>query len=235
MVIIIIIIIIIILIIIHYILLKLCASQLQPRASPPPGKPPGIPRAFEKMFKCPALRASFVGKCHAPRSYYDGQMPGPSSPSDQYTKLLVAIFNKHNCFGSIELHKTGHEMSHSDWKKDKANDLIAFIGLLWSINALHLLQNDSAWLLETLDSERHRKMTTGYYETSFLLFANARGAGTLLTAKCPAPGTDRATNFRVLPRGGCSRLELTRTLFTSKIALNIHANTLCGGTPSWRS
>ena len=29
-------------------------------------------------------------------------------------------------------------------------------------------------------------MTTGCYRTSFLLFANARGAGTLLTAKCPA-------------------------------------------------
>ena len=71
-------------------------------------------------------------------------MPGPPSPSDQYTKLLVAIFNKRNCFGSTELHKTGHETSHSDRKKDKANDLIAFIGLLWSINALHLLQNDGA-------------------------------------------------------------------------------------------
>ena len=36
----------------------------------------------------------------------------------------------------------------------------------------------------------------------FLLFANARGAGTLLTTKCPAPGTHRrATNIRGLPGG----------------------------------
>ena len=44
-------------------------------------------------------------------------------------------------------------------------------------------------------------MTTGCYETSFLLFANDRGTGTILTAKCPAPGTHRATNARVLPGG----------------------------------
>ena len=32
-----------------------------PAASIPLGKPPDIPRAFEKMFKCPALQAIFVG------------------------------------------------------------------------------------------------------------------------------------------------------------------------------
>ena len=42
-------------------------------------------------------------------------------------------------------------------KKDKANGSIAFIGLLWSINALPLLQNDSVWLLETLDSKCRQK------------------------------------------------------------------------------
>ena len=136
----------------------------------------------------------------------------PPSPSDQYTKSLVAIFTKHNCFSSImsiELHKTGHEMSHSDWKKDKANGSIAFIGLLWSINALHLLQNGNAWLLETLNWAPSEM--TKNYETSFFLFANARGAGTLSTAtECSAPGTHRATNARGLPGGVCSRLELTR-------------------------
>ena len=45
-------------------------------------------------------------------------------------------------------------------------------------------------------------MTTGYYETSILLFANARRAGTLLTVKCPASGTHRTTNVRSLPEGG---------------------------------
>ena len=54
-------------------------------------------------------------------------------------------------------------------------------------------------------------MTTECYETSLLLFANARGVGTLLTVKCPAPRTHRETNAQGLP-GGCSRLELTHTL-----------------------
>ena len=188
----------------------MCEST--PAASiPPPGQTPGHTPGIWKNVQMPGPAGKFCWQMPRPPFLLWWSNARPSSPSDQYTKLLVAIFNKHNCFGSIELHKTGHEMSHSDWKKDKANDLIAFIGLLWSINALHLLQNDSAWLLETLDSERHRKMTTGYYETSFLLFANARGAGTLLTAKCPAPGTDHATNFRnihVLPRGGCSPIRV---------------------------
>ena len=52
-------------------------------------------------------------------------------------------------------------------------------------------------LLETLDS-----MTTGCYEINLLLFANARGAGTLLTVKCPSPGTHRDTNAQGLPGGG---------------------------------
>ena len=40
------------------------------------------------------------------------------------------------------------------------------------------------------------------FETSFLLFANARGTGKLLTAKCPPTGTHRAINARGLPGGG---------------------------------
>ena len=54
------------------ILRSLCASQFQPRASPPAN-----PGQLKKLVKCPALWAIFVGKCPAPRSYYDGQMPGP--------------------------------------------------------------------------------------------------------------------------------------------------------------
>ena len=127
----------------------------------------------------------------------------PPSPSDQYTKLLVAIFNKHNCYGSIELHKTGHEMSHSDWKKDKANYLIAFIGLLWSINALHLLQNDNAWLLETLDSERRRKMTTGYYETSFFVVCKCPGGRDTINCQMPGPRNSSCNKCRGFARGEC--------------------------------
>ena len=52
-----------------YIRWGLCASQFQPWASPP--------RHLKKKIKCPALRASFVGKCLAPHSFCGGQMPGP--------------------------------------------------------------------------------------------------------------------------------------------------------------
>ena len=44
-------------------------------------------------------------------------------------------------------------------------------------------------------------MTTGSYETILLLFANARGVGTRLTAKCPASGTHRTSDARVCPGG----------------------------------
>ena len=132
-------------------LFYLCASQFQPRASPL-----HIPGIWKKIFKYPALRAIFVSKCpgHVPTMII--KCPTPS-PSDRYTRLFVALFNKRNCSGLIELHKTGHEISDCDWKQEKAISLIAFIGLLCSINALHLLQNDSTWLLETLDSECRRK------------------------------------------------------------------------------
>ena len=44
-------------------------------------------------------------------------------------------------------------------------------------------------------------MTIGCYETGLLLFANGRGAGTLLTIKCPAPGTHREKMPGVCPGG----------------------------------
>ena len=43
------------------------------------------------------------------------------------------------------------------------------------------------------------EMVTECYKTSFLLFANAQGAGTLSTARCPPPRTHRATNAQGLP------------------------------------
>ena len=71
-------------------------------------------------------------------------------------------------------------------------------------------------------------MTTGCYGTNLLLFANARGAGTLLTIKCPAPRTHREANARGLPGGGCSWLELTRT-FKLHICLFCTLAALCYG------
>ena len=54
-------------------------------------------------------------------------------------------------------------------------------------------------------------MARGCYETSFLLFANARGAGTLLTAKHPAAGTHRAQKCPGFARGDACGWILTRT------------------------
>ena len=116
-------------------------SQFQPRASPPPGKPWVYPGHLKKLFKCPALRAIFVGKCPAPRSFCGGQMPGPPVQPINIQSYWLPYFNKHNCFSPIELHKTDRNESLR-LKNDKANCSIAFIGLSWSINALCLLQND---------------------------------------------------------------------------------------------
>ena len=77
----------------------------------------------------------------------------PPRPSDQCTKLLVAIFNKHDCFSSIELHKTGQEMSHSDWKKTKQ----VFCCFYRSFMVDKSTSYSKMAVLETHDSERHQK------------------------------------------------------------------------------
>ena len=38
-------------------------------------------------------------------------MPIPPVHPINIQEILVAIFNKHNCLSSVELHKTGHEMN----------------------------------------------------------------------------------------------------------------------------
>ena len=85
---------------------ELCASQFQPRASPP-----GIPRAFEKIVRMPGPTSNICQLANAPppvpTMMVKSLPPSPPTPFDQYTKVLVAIFNKYNCFSSIELHKTG--------------------------------------------------------------------------------------------------------------------------------
>ena len=55
------------------------------------------------------------------------------------------------------------------------------------------------------------EMTTGCYEASFLLFANARRA-ILLAAKCLVPGDSSCIKCTGFARGSCSLLELTPTL-----------------------
>ena len=89
---------------------------------PPQANPWTNPGLLKKLVKCPALRANFSDwQISRPPFLLWWSNARPPSPSDQFTKIVVAIFfNKHiKCFSSIELHKTGHEMSHSDSKKIK--------------------------------------------------------------------------------------------------------------------
>ena len=64
-------------------------------------------------------------------------------------------------------------------------------------------------------------MRTGCYETSLLLFANARGAGTLLTVKCPAPGTHGETNAGVCPGGGMLAVGIDSHIKTKADRLSV--------------
>ena len=74
---------------------NLRVSHSSCKHSPPPPPPrPANPVHLKKNVKCPAQRAIFVNKCPAPRSYYKWSNARPPSPSDQYTKTLVAIFEE---------------------------------------------------------------------------------------------------------------------------------------------
>ena len=86
-------------------------AEITPPATPPP---PGIPRAFEKIVQMPGPASNFCWQMPPPRSFCGGQMPGPPVHPINIQSYWLPYFNKHNYFNSIELHKTGHEMSHFD-------------------------------------------------------------------------------------------------------------------------
>ena len=69
------------------------------------------------MVKYPTLRTPFL-------LWWSNALP-PVHPNN-IQKCYLPSFNKHNCFRSIVLHKTGYEMSHSDWKKEKKMVLYCF-------------------------------------------------------------------------------------------------------------
>ena len=81
------------------------------------------------------------------------------------------------------------------------------------------------------------EMTTGCYETSLLLFANARGAGTLLTVKFLAPGIHRETNARGDARGwnwlahniSCDTVEVMQSTWMWRYLERNLSNIVCGG------
>ena len=113
----------------------LCASQFQiPDVSNlPSGKHLDKPRALEKFCQMPGPAGNFCWQMpHRPFLLWRSNARPPVHPTN-IQKSYLPFFNKHNCFSSIELHKTDHEMSHSDW--DKAYGFFAFIGVSWSINA----------------------------------------------------------------------------------------------------
>ena len=102
---------------------------------------------------------------------------------------------QNDCLKPLTLSAVGNE-----------NGSIAFIGLLLLINA-HLLQSDCLKPLTLSAVGNNDRML----QNKFVVVANVRGAGTLLTVKCSSPGTYHETNAQGLPRGGCSWLGLTCT------------------------
>ena len=168
-------------------------------------------RAFEKLFKCPALRAIFVGKCPAPRSFCGGQMPGPPVHPINIQSYWLPYFNKHNCFSAIELHKTGHELSHFDWKTTKQMVLLPYRSFM-----VDKCSSTPKWLLETLDSERRRKWRQDVTK-QVCCCLQMPGEGSRDTINCQMPVL-RDSSWNKCPGfapggGGSSRLELTRTWF----------------------
>ena len=75
-----------------------------PVASIPPR---ANPRAFEKIVQMPGPAGNFCWQMCC-----GGQMPGTPVHPINIQSYWLPYFNKHNCFSSIELHKTGHKMSH---------------------------------------------------------------------------------------------------------------------------
>ena len=116
------------------IIIMVIIYQSIPAASILPGKPLGKPQAFKK-----------IGQMLGPAGNFCWQMP--RSP------LLRPFFNKHDCFSSIELHKTGHEMSHSDRTKTKQMVLYFCRSFMVDICSSY----SKMTMFETLDTEFRRK------------------------------------------------------------------------------
>ena len=103
------------------------------------------------------------------------------------------------------MHKTGHEMSHSDRTNYKANGSIVFIALIWNI------ENCSAISKMTLYFWASSEMMTGCYEASVLWFANSRGYRDTINCQTPGPsdliqgiladGIDSYTMHESIPTG----------------------------------
>ena len=97
------------------------------REHPPPGKPPGIPRAFKKKIQMPGPAGNLCWQMpRPPFLLWWSNIPGPP-----VHRINIQNYYNRSRNESLRL------------KNDKANGFIAFTGLLWSINALHLLQKDS--------------------------------------------------------------------------------------------
>ena len=86
-----------------------------PAMSNPPGETPG----FCKIGQMPGPVDNFCWQIPRSCSNYDSQIPGPPVQPTNIKNYSLPFFNKNNCFNSIELHKAGHEMSHSNWTKTK--------------------------------------------------------------------------------------------------------------------
>ena len=170
----------------------LCYVGANSNREHPPGKPPGFGKnwsnARDLRWQMPRL----------PFLQWRSNT-WPPSPSDQYTKILgchflinITVSAQKNCIKQVKKWVTPTEQRQNKW---------LYWALLWSKNALLYPKWPST-------SERRRKWQQCVTKKLFCCLQIPEG--TLLTIKCPAPGTHRVSNAR---GDRCSRLELTCILY----------------------
>ena len=153
-----------------------------PPPPPPRANPQAYPGHLKKLFKCPALGEIFVCKCSAPRSYYN-------------IISCITVSAHYRCIKQVMKWVTPTEKKRqSKWFYSLYRSFMVDNGSS-PIPKWQCLTAWNPWLWALSE------MTTGCYETRFLFFTNFRGFGIQLTAKCPAPGTHRASNALVLHGG----------------------------------
>ena len=176
-----------------------------PAASIPPGHTPGIWKKCSNARPCGQF---LLANAPPPVSSVVVKCPALQSIRSIYKVIgchilinITVSAQSENCIKQVTKWVTSTEKRQSKWFYCFCRSFM-----------VDKCSSTPKWLLETLDSERRRKWRQDVMKQSLLLFTNARRAGTLLTVKCPPPGTHRETNARGLPGGGvCSWLELTRT------------------------
>ena len=124
------------------------------REHPPPrAKPRAYSGHLKKLFKCPALRAIFVGKCPAPVPSVVVKCPALQSIRSIYKVigchilLNITVSAQKNCIKQVTKWVNSTEKRQSKW----------FYCFYRYFMVAKCSVSTPKWLLETLDSERRRK------------------------------------------------------------------------------